>query len=285
MIESVSEAADPLGEPLKTAVESWDALGWPRPRAALISGSGLGVELGEPERGPIDLSYFLPFAAHPLPGHAHEVDLLRPRPDRAVAYFRGRLHAYQGYDAHQTVFPVRLAARLGARVLILTNASGALRPELPAGRLALVRDHLNLTGLNPLRGQLPPEWGPRFPDLTAAYDERLADLARRLAAEQGLTLSDAVYAGLLGPSYETPAEVKMLRALGGDLAGMSTVLEVIAARQMGLACLCLSLVANPAAGLGTAPLSHEEVLATAKAGAASLRQLLKALIESPDLVE
>jgi purine-nucleoside phosphorylase len=285
MIESVSEAADPLGEPLKTAVESWDALGWPRPRAALISGSGLGVELGEPERGPIDLSYFLPFAAHPLPGHAHEVELLRPRPDRAVAYFRGRLHAYQGYDAHQTVFPVRLAARLGARVLILTNASGALRPELPAGRLALVRDHLNLTGLNPLRGQLPPEWGPRFPDLTAAYDESLADLARRLAAEQGLTLSDAIYIGLLGPSYETPAEVRMLRALGGDLAGMSTVLEVIAARQMGLAVLCLSLVANPAAGLGIAPLSHEEVLATAEAGATSLRQLLKALIESPDLIE
>jgi purine-nucleoside phosphorylase len=285
MIESVSEAADPLGEPLKTAVESWDALGWPRPRAALISGSGLGVELGEPERGPIDLSYFLPFAAHPLPGHAHEVELLRPRPDRAVAYFRGRLHAYQGYDAHQTVFPVRLAARLGARVLILTNASGALRPELPAGRLALVRDHLNLTGLNPLRGQLPPEWGPRFPDLTAAYDERLADLARRLAAEQGLTLPEAIYVGLLGPSYETPAEVRMLRALGGDLAGMSTVLEVIAARQMGLAVLCLSLVANPAAGLTTAPLSHEEVLATAEAGAARLRQLLKALIESPDLID
>ena len=285
MIESEIEGADPLGEPLKTAVESWDALGWPRPQAALVSGSGLGVELGEPERGPIDLSYFLPFAAHPLPGHAHEVELLRPRPDRAVAYFRGRLHAYQGYDAHQTVFPVRFAARLGARVLVLTNASGALRPDLPAGALVSVRDHLNLTGLNPLRGQLPPEWGPRFPDLTAAYDERLAALARRLAGEQGLTLGDAIYAGLLGPSYETPAEVRMLRGLGADLAGMSTVLEVIAARQMGLAVLCLSLVANPAAGLATAPLSHEEVLATAKAGAASLRQLLKALIESPDLVE
>jgi len=285
MIESEIEAADPLGEPLKTAVESWDALGWPRPRAALISGSGLGVELGEPERGPIDLSYFLPFAAHPLPGHPHQVELLRPRPDRGVAYFRGRLHPYQGYDAHQTVFPVRLAAQLGARVLILTNASGALRPELPAGALALVRDHLNLTGLNPLRGQLPPEWGPRFPDLTGAYDERLAGLARRLAGEQGLALGDAIYAGLLGPSYETPAEVRMLRALGAHLAGMSTVLEVIAARQMGLPVLCLSLIANPAAGLAAAPLAHEEVLAAAEAGAARLRHLLQAILEDPDLLE
>jgi len=284
MIESAIETADPLGEPLKTAVESWDALGWPRPLVALISGSGLGVELGEPERGPLDLSYFLPFAAHPLPGHPHQVELLRPRPDRAVVYFRGRLHPYQGYDAHQTVFPVRLAARLGARVLILTNASGALRAELTAGGLALVRDHLNLTGMNPLRGQLPPEWGPRFPDLTAAYDPRLADLARRLAGGQGLTLGAAVYAGLPGPSYETPAEVRMLRTLGGDLVGMSTVLEVIAARQMGLACLCLSLVANAAAGLASAPLDHADVLAAAAAGAARLQSLLKALIESPDLI-
>jgi len=285
MIESEIETADPLGEPLKSAVESWDALGWPRPQAALISGSGLGVELGEPERGPLDLSYFLPFAAHPVPGHAHQVELLRPRPDRAVAYFRGRLHPYQGYDAHQTVFPVRLAARLGARVLILTNASGALQAELTAGALALVRDHLNLTGMNPLRGQLPPEWGPRFPDLSAAYDPRLAGLARRLAGEQGLTLGDAVYTGLLGPSYETPAEVRMLRALGGDLVGMSTVLEVIAARQMGVACLCLSLVTNAAAGLAAAPLDHADVLAAAAAGAARLQRLLMALIASSDLIE
>src|SRR5260370_6505007 len=219
-MDETADQADSLKTALKTAVESWDALDWPRPRAALISGSGLGVDLGEPGRGSSDVSDFLPFAAHPVAGHPHQVELLRPRGDRRVAYFRGRLHAYQGYDAHQTVFPVRLAAQLGARVLILTNAAGALRAERRPGELVLVRDHLNLTGLNPLRGQLPPEWGPRFPDLTAAYDERLAGLARRLAAEQGLTLGDAIYAGLLGPSYETPAEVRMLRALGADLAGM-----------------------------------------------------------------
>ena len=282
------ETAEQLAEQLKTAVESWDALGWARPRAALISGSGLGVDLGEPERGPIDLSYFLPFAAQPLAGHPHQVELLRPLPDRGVAYFRGRLHAYQGYQAHQAVFPVRLAAQLGARVLVLTNASGGLRAERRPGELALVRDHLNLTGLNPLRGQLPPEWGPRFPDLSAAYDPRLAELARRLAGEQGVALQDAVYAGLLGPSYETPAEVRMLRSLGGDVAGMSTVLEVIAARHMGVACLCLSLVTNAAAGLAAEPrqpLTHEEVLAAAAEGAARLQRLLAALLASPDLLE
>jgi purine-nucleoside phosphorylase len=279
----MAESADQLGESIKTAVESWDALDWPRPQVAMISGSGLGVDLGEPERGPIDLSYFLPFAAHPVEGHPHQVELLRPRPDRRVVYLRGRLHAYQGYDAHQTVFPVRLAAQLGARVLIVTNASGGLRPGLRPGELVLVRDHLNLTGLNPLRGELPPEWGPRFPDLSQAYDPRLAELARRLAGEQGLALGEGVYAGVLGASYETPAEVRMLRSLGGDLTGMSTVLEVIAARHMGLACLCLSLVANAAAGLAPAPLSHADVLAAAQGGAARLRRLLLALIECPEL--
>jgi purine-nucleoside phosphorylase len=280
----MTETAEQLAESLKTAVDSWDALGWPRPQAALVAGSGLGVGLGEPERGPIDLSYFLPFAAHPVAGHAHQVELLRPLPERRVMYLRGRLHAYQGYTPHQTVFPVRLAAQLGARVLILTNASGGLRPGRRPGELALVRDHLNLTGLNPLRGELPPEWGPRFPDLSAAYDKRLAELASRLAAEQGRELGDAVYAGLLGPSYETPAEVKMLSAMGADLAGMSTVLEVIAARHMGVACLALSLIANPAAGLAPTPLTHEEVLAAATEGAAKLSGLLRALLESPELL-
>lgn len=278
------ETADALAESVKTAVESWDALGWPRPRVAVVAGSGLSVDLGAAERGPIDLSYFLPFAAHPLAGHPHLVEVLRPRRDRAVVYLRGRLHAYQGYDAHQTVFPVRFAAQLGARVLLLTNAGGGLRAGLQPGELLVVRDHLNLTGLNPLRGQLPPEWGPRFPDMVDAYDPRLAALAHRLAGEQGQTLGDCVYAGLLGPSYETPAEVRMLQSLGGDVAGMSTVLEVIAARALGVACLCLSLVSNPAAGLASAPLRHEDVLEAAAGGGARLQRLLAALLASGDLL-
>jgi purine-nucleoside phosphorylase len=250
----------------------------------VVSGSGLAVDLGPAERGPIDLSYFLPFAAHPIAGHPHQVELLRPRAERAVLYLRGRLHAYQGYSAHQVVFPVRFAAQLGARVLILTNASGGLSVERRPGDLVLIRDHLNLSGLNPLRGQLPPEWGPRFPDMAAAYDPPLRRLAARLAGEQETPLGDGVYAGLLGPSYETPAEVRMLRALGGDVTGMSTVLEVIAGHHMGMRCLCLSLVTNPAAGLAAGPLSHEEVLAAAAAGGERLRRLLAALLAAEELL-
>jgi purine-nucleoside phosphorylase len=279
-----SSAMDDLASALKEAVERWDGLGWPRPVAAVVSGSGLAVDLGEPSRGPIDLEYFLPFPVHPVAGHPHRVELLLPRPDRPVLYQRGRLHSYQGYSAGDTVFPVRLAALLGARVLLLTNATGGLQPEQRPGDLVLITDHLNLTGLNPLRGQLPADWGPRFPDLSDAYDPRLRELAKRLGAELGIALAEGIYAGLAGPSYETPAEVRMLRALGGDVTGMSTVLEVIAARHMGLACLCLSMVSNPAAGLAAAPVQHEDVLAAAAGAAERVRRLLAALLASPELL-
>jgi purine-nucleoside phosphorylase len=273
-----------LAEPLKAAVQLWDRLGWRRPVAAVVSGSGLAVELGEAVHGPIDVAYFLPFAVHAAEGHPHQAEVVLPVPDRPVLYLRGRLHAYQGYDAHETVFPVRLAALLGARVLILTNACGGLKRGQRRGDLMVVRDHLNLTGLNPLRGQLPPEWGPRFPDLTTAYTPRLAELAKRLAGAQGTALYEAVYAGLAGPSYETPAEVKMLRTLGADVVGMSTVLEVIAARQLGLRSLCLSVVSNVWSGTPDLPLDHADVLAASRQAAERLRLLLAALLAAPDLI-
>ncbi|HVT59747.1 MAG TPA: purine-nucleoside phosphorylase [Thermoanaerobaculia bacterium] len=280
----MGRTAEELLEPLKTAVERWDALEWPRPAAAVVSGSGLAVALGEPVRGPIDLEHFLPFPVHAVEGHPHQAELLVPLPGRTVLYQRGRLHSYQGYDAHETVFPVRLAALLGVKVLILTNAAGGLQLDQRAGDLVLIRDHLNLTGLNPLRGTLPPDWGPRFPDLTAAYDAHLGGLARRLAAELEIPLADGVYAGLAGPSYETPAEVRMLRALGGDVTGMSTVLEVIAARHMGLRCLGLSVVSNPAAGISPLPIAHADVLAAGQAAGGRLQRLLLALLASPELL-
>jgi purine-nucleoside phosphorylase len=275
---------DDLAQPLREAVDRWDALGWPRPVVALISGSGLGVELGSTAKGPLDLQYFLPFEVHGVVGHSHQAEVLLPRPDRPVLYYRGRLHSYQGYDPYQTVFPVRLAALLGVKVLVLTNAAGGLRKELAAGTLVLLRDHLNLSGLNPLRGDLPPEWGPRFPDLCNAYDPHLAGLARAAAAELGIPLAEGVYAGLAGPSYETPAEVRMLALLGADVAGMSTVQEVIAARHMGVRCLAFSLVSNPGAGLGDGPVNHEEVLAAGQAAAADLRRLLGRLLAHDELV-
>jgi purine-nucleoside phosphorylase len=276
---------DPRIGSLEAAVAAWDRRGWPRPRVALVSGSGLAVDLHPPARGPVPLADLLPFPVHPLPGHPHRVEVLEARPGRPVLYFRGRLHAYQGYDPFEVVFPVRLAALLGARVLVMTHAAGGLVPGLAPGRLAVVRDHLNLTGLNPLRGTWPPAWGPRFPDLGDAYDPRLRRLAHARAAELGLDLAEGVYAGVAGPSYETPAEVRMLAGMGADLVGMSTVLEVLAARHMGLACLVLSLVSNAAAGASETPLDHEDVLAAGEAARAHLTRLLRAILEDPRLLD
>lgn len=268
---------------LEEAVAAWDRRGWPRPRVAVVSGSGLAVDLGAPVHGPVPLAELLPCPVRPIAGHPHRVEVLRPRPDRPAVYFRGRLHAYQGYDPFDTVLAVRLAALLGARVLVMTNAAGGIAPELAPGSLALVSDHLNLTGLDPLRGDLPAAWGPRFPDLSGAYDPRLRRLIREWARERvgelGVELGEGVYAGVAGPSYETPAEVRMLRTLGADLVGMSTVLEVIAARQMGLACLVVSVVTNRAARDGGAPVTHEAVLAAGEAVREDLAKLLRGILE------
>ena len=283
-MEESPESLEALIQQHKSAVERFDLLGWPRPEVAVVSGSGLAVELGERAHEPIQLEFLLPFSTHAIEGHPHVIETFHALPDRPVLYFKGRLHSYQGYSANDTVFPVRLAALLGAKVLVMTNASGGLQPAQRPGDLVLIRDHLNLTGLNPLRGQLPPEWGPRFPDMTNAYDPRLRELALRIAGELGIPLTEGVYAGLAGPSYETPAEVQMLRMLGGDVAGMSTVLEVLAARPMGLRCLCISMVSNPAAGLAAAPVTHEEVLAAGRAAATKLQALLGAVLRAPGLV-
>lgn len=278
------ETLDDLNTPLKEAVQRWDQLGWPRPTVALVSGSGLAVDMGDLVRGPLALEYFLPFSCHPVEGHPHEVDVLLPRPDRPVFYQRGRLHSYQGYSANETVFPIRLAALLGVKTLVLTNATGGLQPHHRPGDLILIRDQINLTGLNPLRGQLPPEWGPRFLDMTRTFDAGLRDLARRKAAELGIELKEGVYIGLAGPTYETPAEVNMLRLLGGDVTGMSTVMEVIAARHMGLRMLCISMVSNAAAGMTEEAIDHADVLAAAGVAAEKLKRLLGEILRAPELV-
>jgi purine-nucleoside phosphorylase len=283
-LEEASAGLETLVEQHKSAVERFDLLGWPRPEVAVVSGSGLAVDLGERVNGPIQLDFLLPFESHAVEGHPHAVEMLEPVPGRPVLYFKGRLHSYQGYSAHETVFPVRLAALLGAKVLVMTNATGGLQTHHRPGDLVLIKDHVNLTGLNPLRGQLPPEWGPRFPDMGAAYDPRLREITKKAAAGLGVPLAEGVYAGVAGPSYETPAEVRMLKMLGGDVTGMSTVLEVIAAHHMGMRCLCVSMVSNPAAGLSEEKVTHEEVLAAGQAAAGNLRALLGAVLRAPELI-
>ncbi len=268
---------------LEAAAERWRALGRPAPGVALVAGSGLAVDLGQPVAGPEPLGDWLPVPVRTVPGHGHQLELVEPLPGRHVLYYRGRLHAYQGYEAGEVVFPVRLAATLGVHTIVLTNASGGVRLEWPAGTLAAVTDQLNLTGRSPLLGEPPAAWGPRFPDMLDAYSPALRALAHEHADRLGQPLAEGVYAGLLGPSYESAAEVRMLRAMGADLVGMSTVLEVIAARHMGLRCLALSLVANPGAGVTPQPLTHDEVLAAGSAAAGRVRDLLAALLADPRL--
>jgi len=235
-----------------------------RPRAAVILGSGLGrFAEGLENAAAIPYSEIPEFPVSAVAGHTGRLvvgELVSPSGRVPVAAMQGRVHAYEGWSADEVAFGVRVLARAGAESLWITNAAGGVNPDLEAGDLVRITDHLNLTGLNPLTGPDDESLGPRFPDMTGAYDQGLGALLDEEAARLGIDLGRGVYAGVAGPSYETPAEVRMLRTLGADLVGMSTVHEVIVARHMGLKVAALSLVANRAAGLSGAPLSHDEVM-------------------------
>jgi purine-nucleoside phosphorylase len=250
-----------------------------RVRGLLVAGSGLRLEIpGWQAADEIDLAEVFPFPLHSLLGHSQTMTLWR-RGEDSLLVMNGRFHLYQGYRPEEVVAPVRLAALLGAEVMIATNATGALDPAIEPGSLVLVTDHLNLQGANPLVGEWGRELGPQFPDMSAAYDPELREQARAAAAEAGFAVHEGVYAAVLGPSFETPAEVRMLRALGGAVVGMSTVPEVIAARHMGLRVLVLSFAANPAAGLVDRPLTHEEVLEEGERAKPKLAKMMGVLVE------
>lgn len=198
---------------------------------------------------------------------------------KATLVLCGRVHSYEGYPPAEVGFGVRVAAALGVSTLVVTNVAGGIDPALGVGEIACIRDHLNLTGVSPLTGPNDETLGPRFVDMTDVYTPALRALASQAAHELfGKPLRDCIYAAMLGPSYETPAEVRMLRILGADLVGMSTVHEVITARHAGLKVLGLSLVANPAAGTLTTPLRHEDVTAAAAAGSAHMGELLEGVL-------
>lgn len=200
----------------------------------------------------------------------------------AVAVMAGRAHLYEGYTPAQVTFGVRVLGRLGVRTMVFTNAAGGINPAYQKGALVLISDHINLQGVNPLVGPNDESLGPRFPDMTAAYDPRLREIARSAAAELGITLEEGVYAGLLGPSYETPAEIRYLRIIGADLVGMSTVPEVIVANHMGMRVLAISCVTNMAAGILQQKINHEEVLETGRRVRATLVELLKRILPRLD---
>jgi purine-nucleoside phosphorylase len=251
------------------------------PRAAVVLGSGLGG-FAERVEDPVEIPY-AEIPGWPLStalGHAGTL-VLGTFAGVPLAVMKGRAHLYEGHPAGRVVFGVRVLGRLGADVLVVTNACGGIREDLSPGDLVLVSDHLNLQGTSPLVGPNDDGLGPRFPDMSAAYDPALRALAHEAAARLGRPLTEGVYAAWLGPAFETPAEIRMIRVLGADLVGMSTVPEVLAARHMGLRCLAISCVTNMAAGILPEPIDAEHVLRVGAQAQGRLTDLLGEIL--PDL--
>jgi purine-nucleoside phosphorylase len=249
-----------------------------RPKIALVLGSGLGAfadEFDNPTRIPYAKIPYYPQST--AIGHAGKL-VIGKVDDIAVAGMQGRVHLYEGYSAKEVVFPIRVFARMGVKAVILTNAAGGIKREFVQGRLVVISDHINLQGVNPLTGPNDERFGLRFHDMTAAYDRRFREMTVGEGNRMGIGLYEGVYAGLLGPNYETPAEIRFLRGIGADLVGMSTVPEVIAARHSGIRVLGISCVTNAAAGILDQPLNHLEVLETAERVKGQFIGLLKAVI-------
>jgi purine-nucleoside phosphorylase len=247
-------------------------------RVALVLGSGLGAFADTLEDAqPIDYAEIPGFARPTVEGHAGRLVVGRVE-GVTVAAMQGRFHFYEGYTLEEVTFPVRALGLLGVRSLLLTNASGGLNNSFSEGSLIVISDHLNLMGTNPLLGNNDARFGPRFPDMSAVYDHEYQDIAINEAHEMGLELRRGIYAALSGPSYETPAEIRMLRLLGADAVGMSTVPEAIVARHMGLRVLGLSCITNMAAGVLDKPINHEDVIETGARVRETFAELLRRVI-------
>jgi purine-nucleoside phosphorylase len=249
-----------------------------RPAIGLILGSGLGAfadTLAEATRVPYTQIPAFPHST--AIGHAGRM-VIGKAGTIAVAAMQGRVHLYEGYSAEEVAFPIRVFGRMGVRAVILTNAAGGINLKYEQGALVLIKDHINLQGDNPLVGANDNRFGVRFPDMTQAYSREYTKAAQEEGAKLGLPLTDGVYAALLGPSYETPAEIRYLRTIGADLVGMSTIAEVIAARHMGIKVLAISCVTNMAAGILDQPLSHQEVMETGEKVRGQFEALLRAVL-------
>jgi purine-nucleoside phosphorylase len=249
-----------------------------RPRIGLVLGSGLGAyadELAEATRVPYQKIPHFPRST--ALGHAGRL-VIGKVDGIAVAGMQGRVHFYEGYSLQDVIFPVRVFARLGIRAVVLTNAAGGINRAYKQGALVVIRDHINLQGSNPLIGPNDERFGPRYPDMTQAYWKSYREAALEEARRLGIEVFEGVYAALTGPSYETPAEIRMLATLGADVVGMSTAPEVIAARHMGIRVLGISCVTNMAAGILDQIISHEEVLETGERVKGQFWALLRAVI-------
>jgi purine-nucleoside phosphorylase len=251
------------------------------PQVGLILGSGLGALADAVEKPDIFSAAELPeWPVSTVPGHQGKL-VFGTLEGQKVMVMQGRVHYYEGYSMAQVTLPVRVMQRLGIKTLIVTNAAGAINPAFNPGDLMLITDHLSLLamgGLSPLRGPNLEEFGPRFPDMSQAYDRGLMELAREVARENGIPLQEGVYAALGGPSFETPADLRYLRIIGADAVGMSTVPEVIVARHGGMRVLGISGISNKANLDGNTPTTHEEVLTAGEVIAPKLIAIIKGVL-------
>jgi purine-nucleoside phosphorylase len=275
--EEAALTAGPAAARVEEAVAYLRARGAGEPRAAVVLGSGLGSILAPDGARSIPFADIPGFPRGTVAGHAHRLELGEVA-GVPVVVLRGRVHYYEGVDLPEITFPVRVVRSLGARWIALTNAAGGLSPSCRVGDLVILSDHLNLLGDNPLIGPNEDGWGPRFPDMSGAYCRSLARRAEAAAREAGVLVQRGVYACVSGPTYETPAELRMLRALGADLVGMSTVPEAIAAVHGGMKVLGLSVVTDLASPEAPGPVSHEEVVAAAGAAAPAVEAILTGVI-------
>lgn len=245
---------------------------------AIVLGSGLGGFADELANA-VAIPYIdIPgFARATVEGHAGRM-VIGEAGGILVAAMQGRFHFYEGYSLEEVTFPIRVLKLLGVRTLILTNAAGTLNVEFTPGSLMVIGDHLNLLGDNPLRGQNDERFGPRFPDLTNTYERELQDIVIKEANAMGLEIRRGIYAALAGPSYETPAEIHMVRTLGADAVGMSTVPEAIVARHMNIRVVGISCITNLAAGVSDRPVDHSQVMATGERVQESFTQLLRRIL-------
>jgi purine-nucleoside phosphorylase len=249
-----------------------------RPKIGLVLGSGLGAfadQLTDAAR--IPYSQIPSFPRSTAIGHAGQM-VIGHAGDVPVAVMQGRVHLYEGYTAQEVAFPMRVFGRMGVGAVIITNAAGGINLKYKQGALVVITDHINLQGTSPLVGANDDRLGLRFPDMTRAYAKEYIQAAREEAAKLGIDLQDGVYAALLGPSYETPAEIRHLRIIGADLVGMSTAAEVIAARHMGMKVLAISCVTNMAAGILDQILTHQEVMETGEKVRGQFEALIRAVL-------
>jgi purine-nucleoside phosphorylase len=252
-----------------------------RPQVAVVLGSGLGAFADTLENAVVILYRDIPgWPQSTAVGHAGKmVAGTLPGPEALpVIALAGRVHLYEGYTAQQAVYGIRALAKLGVKSLVLTNAAGGINLAFPPGQLVLISDHINLQGQNPLTGPNDDSLGPRFPDMSEAYSKGYREIARTAAADLGIKLPEGVYAALSGPNYETPAEIRYLRAIGADLVGMSTVPETIAANHMGMKVLGISCVTNFAAGVIEQKLDHNEVLQVGELMKGTVVDLLRCVL-------